>query len=1091
MTQHQFESHLAKIRHAKVKVYSFDIFDTVLVRDCGTPQGVFYRLQEGLKQNARSVPQELRERFCQFRVAAEKEAQETIKAEGCNIRDIYSVLERQFKLSKDICEDLIREEMRLELDSVRPVPRVIQLLESLRKEGKKVIFVSDMYLPADFIQQLLEKVGAYQEGDKIYVSNEHLMTKRTGRLFDIILEKEGCAPRQMVHIGDNQRADVASPQEKGIQNSYVSETQLTRYEKILCNASDTELDNVCFYEQLAGASRLARLGYTLSGSAGTLHKLGVDLAGPILLGYVAWILQEARKKNLKRLYFIARDGQILLEIAQRVKVAMKMDIDLRYLYGSRQAWVLASCQEIKEEQANWLLMRNPILSLNILANRLGIAPEIIQNEIEKSCGVSVGLDTHLDESDIEKLRSLLQKEPLSALILAQVKEQRTRTAGYFEQEGLLEDISFGVVDLGWKGSLQEAMKKILISAGQDPHKDLYGFYFGVTSSDQRVIIPNNHKAGYYFSPDIAQKTCPVNWEAMYILELFITADHGLTLSYSRQSQNAWEPVLKEKENKDALQWGLMHLRQGIYDFYDHLPAAILDNVGCLIDNKFKDCMTEMLTAIQARPELDEAVALGDYFLKRDVAETYAMRFAPSFKIFDVCRFVGALDKTLITHWFEGSRVRSPLLLRRLMRLSFLPILRKFCEISSAFFRKIRKVVQVFCKKGNKTEGVVFIQRSCGQFAGMEKGTMNLVRYIDDRKTRIIVAAHKGDYWKEFNKNVPHVNMVNFPFHDNERKLVKFIRAVMFLKSIRATKIIWLYNQIDDFPLSEIIAGWLFTKNNMYISHHNFPADTERFKKGMNNKPAVIQGILKLKRKIYFYMLHFLIRKATSVSEDVTKDLQVRWHVAPSKIVTCTRGVDTKIFYHDDESKQIMRNDLNCRNGEKMFLAVHRLGSDKRIDRLLGSFLLLSQNGFDGRLIIAGDGPLRGQYEKRVKENTILRDRVQFLGFREDVNKLMQGADYLLLASDREGQSNVIKEAMACGIIPVVTDAPGSKDVSSEVFVSERNVFDFYRKIREAVELSEEHLILIRKKLIEEVELRYALGPCSTKWLMSYDLPIKD
>ena len=48
----------------------------------------------------------------------------------------------------------------------------------------------------------------------------------------------------------------------------------------------------------------------------------VDVAGgvaaPMLAAYVLWILEDAAARGLGRVYFLARDGQVLYEIARRL-----------------------------------------------------------------------------------------------------------------------------------------------------------------------------------------------------------------------------------------------------------------------------------------------------------------------------------------------------------------------------------------------------------------------------------------------------------------------------------------------------------------------------------------------------------------------------------------------------------------------------------------------------------------------------------------------------------------------------------------------------------------------------------------------------
>ena len=82
---------------------------------------------------------------------------------------------------------------------------------------------------------------------------------------------------------------------------------------------------------------------------------------------------------------------------------------------------------------------------------------------------------------------------------------------------------------------------------------------------------------------------------------------------------------------------------------------------------------------------------------------------------------------------------------------------------------------------------------------------------------------------------------------------------------------------------------------------------------------------------------------------------------------------------------------------------------------------------DAHLLVFGDGPL-GDQLRRYRDQVQIRDKVHFLGQRNDVPRLMPHFDVLWSASAYEGQSNVILEAMAAGVPVVATDIPGTREL---------------------------------------------------------------
>ncbi|MBZ0301839.1 MAG: glycosyltransferase [Anaerolineae bacterium] len=120
------------------------------------------------------------------------------------------------------------------------------------------------------------------------------------------------------------------------------------------------------------------------------------------------------------------------------------------------------------------------------------------------------------------------------------------------------------------------------------------------------------------------------------------------------------------------------------------------------------------------------------------------------------------------------------------------------------------------------------------------------------------------------------------------------------------------------------------------------------------------------------------------------------------------------------ARQAMRQSLGLSDETPVAGIVCRLVEQKGVPYGLQAFARVLEALPDARLLIAGDGPLRADLEAQA-EALGLGDRVQFLGWREDVPQLMTAFDLLLLPSLWEGFGLVILEAMACQI-PVVASA---------------------------------------------------------------------
>jgi glycosyltransferase involved in cell wall biosynthesis len=101
----------------------------------------------------------------------------------------------------------------------------------------------------------------------------------------------------------------------------------------------------------------------------------------------------------------------------------------------------------------------------------------------------------------------------------------------------------------------------------------------------------------------------------------------------------------------------------------------------------------------------------------------------------------------------------------------------------------------------------------------------------------------------------------------------------------------------------------------------------------------------------------------------------------------------------------------------------RLAPDKGLEYLITAATLLLRTERRFRIVIAGDGPERARLEELTR-NLGVADRVNFLGFREDISDLLAACDLVVLPSLREGLSIALLEAMAAGK-PIVATSIGS------------------------------------------------------------------
>lgn len=132
---------------------------------------------------------------------------------------------------------------------------------------------------------------------------------------------------------------------------------------------------------------------------------------------------------------------------------------------------------------------------------------------------------------------------------------------------------------------------------------------------------------------------------------------------------------------------------------------------------------------------------------------------------------------------------------------------------------------------------------------------------------------------------------------------------------------------------------------------------------------------------------------------------------PQRLFVVRNGLDLEQF----------RSAPPTASGKIHIVGVGSLEPRKRWDQLLRAALELKQRGFDFLVQISGDGPLHASLQQQTQVLGIA-DRVEFMGYSDDIPGLLANATFLVHTSDSEGCPNVVMEAMACRRAVVATDA---------------------------------------------------------------------
>lgn len=492
----------------KREYVSFDVFDTCLIRRCGRPYKIWDLMADKLfeKDDSRG-----RLSFTGNRSLAEKKA--SYGSPYPTLDDIYQELNvAQWGLEKDSMMNL---EMEIEEQELFPNPEMLKTVNQYREKGFKIAFVTDMYLPEEFIRKVLAKYGFCHETDFVFVSAYCKASKNDGKLFDFVLRETKTKAKQWIHYGDNERSDYRVPKSRGIKAILVNDTDLTDEEK-------RWIDDARFYthkheiELWAGLCRLTRLQNERSFAA----TMAVDFIASVYVPYVAYVLRTAKEKGIKTLYFLARDGLIFLEIAKAMKTESD-GIECRYLKVSRRALYSCVFYEVNDFELSTVINNAHDQPIEQCLEYMGVKWEDLSVETKKIFGRDIRLNSR------KRMISFINtiKENDSSLLKSESEKKRRLLLQYFKQEKLGEQKS-ALVDLGWIGSCKAVIDYILKNEKLNAVDAFYwGYGGGLIYGREKLYVFNEQIDAIYCHP--ALKT---------ILESYASINsEGTTLGYEERN----------------------------------------------------------------------------------------------------------------------------------------------------------------------------------------------------------------------------------------------------------------------------------------------------------------------------------------------------------------------------------------------------------------------------------------------------------------------------------------------------------------------------------------------------------------------------
>lgn len=663
---------------SSVQLFSFDVFDTLITRPYARPRDLFRTLAIDVLGADASLSEF--DGFALERVSAESRAR-SVKGnrDDITLAEIYEVFEKSSKFGQWTRVAMERE-IHLEFQSVVPIRSSIDSVQRLMAEGRRVIFLSDMYLPTRVIADMLRRVGIILETDRLYVSGEIGLSKHTGRLFDYVSSREKVEPKDCFHTGDNWKSDVLRPRQRGWQAALFSESTLNRFEVPNKRGS-------CYLTtRMSGVSRASRL-HQVSGNP-EISGLVANVIGPFLTSFTSHVLLDAQKRGLDTLYFVSRDGQVFFKIANALQATgLASEVECRYLYGSRQAWLLPSVIEARRDQIEWAFRKGVSSAPRDILRRLDIDPSEVSNFLN-----DLGLSCQrLDRGQSENQVNFFVERLLSSasdLIAERASGRRKVLMKYLGEQGILDwDRHYALVDVGWTLQSQAALKRSLVAEGYAAN--IRGYYLGVGEWHVPLEIAGEVSAFIRHRKSNVSSRLEANWifhlSTILLIEHFFTlADHP-SLAHYVESKGDVVPVFKPDHRDDQLTAFIEAFHQELVA-YAGFAAKVFGKD--LASDQFIHWSVENVRRFVCEPHAKDVYPIAWLPANREITHDlkHTARLASPLKIWDIIKMAShdlfsPRDDYFSANyaWHEGAMAISPIHVRGAYRaLRFLG--RKFKEL---------------------------------------------------------------------------------------------------------------------------------------------------------------------------------------------------------------------------------------------------------------------------------------------------------------------------------------------------------------------------------------------------------------------------
>lgn len=554
-----------------IKLVSIDVWDTLIRRHCHPDAVKFHVCRYVLLTNFEYLKAAFRDEISLFRARCESEGELGQCAKANGFDDEYSLLEVYQLWVKKIFEEgagaeCIAKELRdVELLQEYRVsyqdPTILRYLE--KYDGIKKIFISDFYMPAADIFTILEKNGLSASFSGGYSSCEVSLNKRSGRLFPHVFALEGVSPEHVLHLGDNLHSDVHMPMAHGATGMHY----LPRHEHDLRVQKENYLGRYLSIIQdslknLEGASCKV-----FGAQPSDMYMAGIKNS-TLFVGFALYVMAEAIKLGHKKIFFFTREGEFFKKIYDALAEQDPFGVPApkaELLEVSRIATFSASLQGVSLKSLMRLWGLYSTQSMGALFSSLDVDGEQFAPFLS-TYGLDFSEEIQYPWLDL-RVVELFDNNEFVGVLSELVAVKRTGLLAYLSGKGFPSGGKTAVVDIGWRGTIQDNIAYLL------PGVHIDGFYLGL---DKYINQQPANVSKYAFGPNM-NDSCEMQFSHLFAkvspIEMLCNSPNGSVVGYFKNEDIYAAKRLVEAAENVSYDEAVLYFQRGVIS-----AAEVLGNV---------------------------------------------------------------------------------------------------------------------------------------------------------------------------------------------------------------------------------------------------------------------------------------------------------------------------------------------------------------------------------------------------------------------------------------------------------------------------------------------------------------------------------